>query len=1440
MSITTRRSPRGENRRTSICKSTIAIASIVLAQFNPLFIGSADAQNTVTWLGTGSGGGLQQWGDAGNWIGGVAPVTTDALIFTGTAGTITTNDLVALAVGSGGGTAITFDNTATDGAFTLGGNQITLSGNILATGSTGPVTHTISLNMVLDANRTITTNVNNNITVTGIISETGGSQGLIKTGTGSLTLSGANTYSGNTAVSGGILLLDHTSALGTGTALTLSGGALQATSAAIGSIGKAVIVAANSIVSGSETIEFTNTLTNSGGNRAITNAVATGTAGFGFILSGGVDLSNNDTGRTLTIASGTNTTLISGVVTDGGSSPGSLSLTGSGLGGATIAGANTHSGTTTLTSGTTILDNTSALGTSILALNAGALQATSVAIGSIGNVVRLSNSTTISGSNPIEFTNSFTHSGGNRTLTNSVASGTAVGVTLSGPVFLSEGTAGRIMTVSGNGTTLISGVISDGTAALAPGILVRAGAGTLILTGANTFTGEVRVDAGTISVDSVANAGIASPLGAGVGDDSIIRIGSGNNTGTLIYNGTGGSTNRQVLIGRTQGTGNGQIQNDGSGPLVFTNPAFNVTGVGTVASAIVLRGSNTSSLNEIVGIIADNTGAALGVAKNDEGTWKLTGANTYSGNTTLTAGTLINGAVGAIPAGSTIAIGGGFLEAVSTATGSIGNVVLVIAGGGGVSGANTIEFYNTVTNSAGNRSITNNISGIGKELILSGTVNLSEGNAARTLTLGGSGNTLVSGVIQNGGTGNVGAGIFAKEGAGTLTFTNTGNSYTGGTTINGGTLLLGAAEVIPNTGTVTLRREGAGSITPVLDLNGNSESIGGLTLGSTVAAGMGGQTPMVVNTGGGSPVLNLGGNVTYNSGASGVENGQATIAVDLTLNANRLFTVNDSSAAAIDLVVSGAIGNNATGTAARSITKTGAGAGVMLLSNPGNSYTGGTVVDSGTLLLGAGQVIPNTGTVTVRRANSATATDGVLDLNGFSQTIGALTMGQTATGSAGGGGQAPSVVSTGGPAGLTLGGNVTYNAGNAGFENGTATIAVDLGLGVANRTFTVGDSPLVDVDLLVTGVISNGGTAARTITKTGAGTVALTSTANTYSGATAINGGTVLVSSLADGGVASSIGQGSAAANQLTLSGATLAYTGAGDSTNKLFTIGAGTAGATIDSSGTGPVVFTGTGSLVVTNNAAARTLTLTGTNTGGTNALSAVIPSTGTNGAISVLKSGTNTWQLNALNNYTGGTTVAGGKLLVGSGGSLGSGPVTVTGGTLGGSGDLGAITTSPGAIVSPGNSIGAATATSFDMSLGGTFKLEIDSTSPGAPGIDTLTLSAGLTLDGVGTLSILDVSDLNLTPNVLTLPFEARLAFITYVGAQSGLFSVGGTAVRDYDLFPTDLFTVGANIFGIDYNDGSNASLVVVPEPGTVGSLIGGFGLLLGLRRRRDARRG
>jgi autotransporter-associated beta strand protein len=246
----------------------------------------------------------------------------------------------------------------------------------------------------------------------------------------------------------------------------------------------------------------------------------------------------------------------------------------------------------------------------------------------------------------------------------------------------------------------------------------------------------------------------------------------------------------------------------------------------------------------------------------------------------------------------------------------------------------------------------------------------------------------------------------------------------------------------------------------------------------------------------------------------------------------------------------------------------------------------------------------------------------------------------------------------------TATGSLTYQLGGGG----------DLILNIVKFGNNAGGAPLINVNGVTTNALFENG-----------GTVSLPTT-NNYSGTTVINGAMVMandvtntleleqttlqVSHLADN--ASSIGNSSNSSANLVLNGGVLQYIGAGDTTTRLFTIGA--MGATIDSSGAGPLTFSNTGAEAFPDgSSASTTLTLTGTNSGANTLGASLVDPTSSGFAhfppsLTLVKNGTGFWQLTGNNSYNGGTILAGGVLEITNDANIGGSgnSIVFAGGTL------------------------------------------------------------------------------------------------------------------------------------------------------------------------------
>ncbi|EAU2361023.1 fibronectin-binding autotransporter adhesin ShdA [Salmonella enterica] len=310
-----------------------------------------------------------------------------------------------------------------------------------------------------------------------------GSGSLVKTGTGELTLSSDNTYSGGTTISGGTLTADHADSLGSGDidnsgVLQVGEGELENTLSGSGSLVKTGT--GELTLSGDNTYSGGTTIT--GGTLTADHADSLGT---GAIANSGV----------LQVGEGELENTLSG----------SGSLVKTGTGELTLSGDNTYSGGTTITGGTLTADHADSLGTGAIA-NSGVLQ---VGEGELENTLSGTGSLVKTGTGELTLSGDNSYSGGTTisdgTLTADHADSLGSGdIDNSGVLKVGEGELEN--TLSGSGS------------------LVKTGTGELTLSGDNnTYSGDTTIADGTL---------IAANVNA---------LGSGNidNSGTLMLDANG-------------------------------------------------------------------------------------------------------------------------------------------------------------------------------------------------------------------------------------------------------------------------------------------------------------------------------------------------------------------------------------------------------------------------------------------------------------------------------------------------------------------------------------------------------------------------------------------------------------------------------------------------------------------------------------------------------------------------------------------------------------------------------------------------------------------------------------------------------------------------------------------------------------------------------------
>ena len=659
---------------------------------------------------------------------------------------------------------------------------------------------------------------------------------------------------------------------------------------------------------------------------------------------------------------------------------------------------------------------------------------------------------------------------------------------------------GTIDVVSG-ATLTYAGVIANNGSGT--GGLTKTSFGSLTLSGANTYTGPTLVKVGTLTLDFTQStspaANIISPtstltLGgsnAGLGGTSFAALtmtgGSGNNVQT--FNGTAIDIGPAIIRANSGGGGSatlnlGALSHIPGGVLNFVRPA---------SGAITTTTPNTNGI--LGGWATVGTGATVGAITVGNDWAAVDGSGNivpYSGHVNYVSGSNIAALPNAAAAN------------VRINNGSAGNVTIDLPGAGTTTDINSLQF-----SEAAGRSI---VIGAGNTLRLgsSGGIFRSDaGTAAITWTLGTS--TGGANGVQNEGTLTAGG---AANTPGELVFTINAPSQTAGS------LNVEVLVTDNGTGAVSVVKAGPGS----MKFRGNNTYSGGTYIlqgrfqlaGSEIGAanpGGWGTGPIFVMPGaqafpsgaGTTPIMNnwfLAGNgISDNVGAIRLSNNGDLAGTITLIGDTRLGGGGANAASGGGGIISGKI-TGPFNLDFGAVGNSGGGHNVAILRNPANDWTGNTTIVGRTgaaagntrLVIGADEVVPHgvgKGNLIIGNAGN-TASTTTLDLNGFSETINGL--------------------SSAGTAAL---GFVQNNA------FGTTS------------TLSVGD---YDQTSTFDGLIQDGvGTVG--LTKIGAGILTLTA-ANSYTGETNINNGTLLITGAAAGlAPAGVIKVNSAAAGAGTLAG---------------------------------------------------------------------------------------------------------------------------------------------------------------------------------------------------------------------------------------------------------------------------------------------------------------
>jgi len=421
-------------------------------------------------------------------------------------------------------------------------HQANTNGNLnFYRGKTTTTTNTLINNLSVTANQftagavkvsgDLTVTNSGNSTISGVIS---GDTALTKAGSGQLTTSANNTYTGGTTVSAG----------------TLFGGAGSRTNDVFGTGSISVASGATLWVDRSDDGALTNALTLNGGTLY-------GTNGFGQYWDGNITLGAHST------INAANNFYIDGVI-----SGSSKNLTKTGTGTVILRGTNTYSGTTTVSAGTLNIGGSGSLGSGTYAgniSNSGTFTYASSTAQTLSGVISGSGALTKSGSSTLTLSGTNTYSGDT-----TISAGA---ITVSG--LLGNGSyAGAIansgtLTLSSSSAQTLSGVTSGS------GGITKSGSGNVTLSGNNTFTGAVTLSSGTLIATANNSLGSSPSITSSSGTN--LQISDGVTLPSLAVTGAINLTTDVTTTGAQSYSGATVIGTSSGSATTLTTTNSNIT-----------------------------------------------------------------------------------------------------------------------------------------------------------------------------------------------------------------------------------------------------------------------------------------------------------------------------------------------------------------------------------------------------------------------------------------------------------------------------------------------------------------------------------------------------------------------------------------------------------------------------------------------------------------------------------------------------------------------------------------------------------------------------------------------------------------------------------------------------------------------------------------------